>query len=475
MCAGLPLLASQAAGLLHDDAGLRLGELVRRMRGQGRLAALEAGHHEGMVGPSAVFEVMYRELGPAAARLYRAIGLHPVRDFDQGLVTALFAERPADGAEALGQLARRGIVRSDRRGRYLMEDLTYEHAGVAAARDEAADQRGWIRGRIAGYYLRGAIAASRLLSQRWTLSPLYDEEPPFPVPDFRVPAEAGVSGDGTDPLAWTRENLPAIMACMRRSGRAWEAAGPAPGYRWQMAEATNAYFTHEGPSDERATILAWAEEDADACRDADAQARIQAQWGEMLLGHGRLDEAEERFIRSLRAAESGSEYRGRGAALEWLGITERRRGNAARALEYFDRAVPFLDPARLRSQALLQIHRADALALLDDQQAAQQAYLAAAGLFRRLAAEGKRDHANEGKVLMGRAELLAGTDPRQARALLDEALALFRAALRPHQEAKAWEALGDIGDGASAWQQALDLYQRLSLTGDADRVRAKLQ
>jgi tetratricopeptide (TPR) repeat protein len=475
ICAGLPLLASHAAGLLHDDRDFSLAELARRMTGQGRLAALEAGHDESMDRPSAVFEVIYRELKPPAARLYRAIGLHPVRDFDPGLVAALFAERPEDGAEGLGQLARRGIIRSDRRGRYLMEDLTYEHAGLAAARDDDAGERRWIRDRIADYYLRGAIAASRRLSQRWTLSPLYDEEPPFPLPDFRPPADTGAPGDRVDPVAWTRENLPAIMACMQRAGRAWETAGPVPGYRWQMAEATNAYFTQEGPGDERATILAWASDDADACGDADAQARIQAQWGEMLLGHGQLDEAEERFGRSLRAAENGSEYRGRGAALEWLGITERRRGNARRALEYFDLAVPFLDPARLRSQALLQMHRADALTLLGDEPAARQGYLAAAALFRQLAAEGKRDHANEGKVLVGQAELLAGADPGQARILLKEALTLFRAAGRSYQEAKAWESLGDLGDGPGAWQAALDIYERLGLPKETDRLRAKLQ
>jgi tetratricopeptide (TPR) repeat protein len=475
MCAGVPLLASLAAGLLHDDGGLRLAELVGRMTAQGRLAALEAGHEEGMVSPSAMFEVTYSELGPAAARLYRAIGLHPVRDFDPGLVTALFAEHPADGAEGLGQLARRGIIRSDGRGRYVMEDLTYEHAGLAAARDDDAVDRRRIRGRIADYYLRGAIAASRLLAQRWTLGPLYDAVPPFPLPDFRIREDAGPPAEGVDPVSWTRESLPAIMACMQRAGRTWEISGPVPGYQWQMAEATNAYFTREGPVDERATILAWGEQDADACGDTDAQARIQVQWGEMLLGRGRLDEAAERFGRSLRAAESGSDYRGRGAALEWLGITERRRGNAVRALEFFDLAVPFLDPGRPRSQALVQMHRADALATLGDQAAALEAYLAAAGLFREYAAQGTRDRANEGKVLLGRARLLAGPDRNQALALLQEALGLFQAAGRPREEAETWELLGDIGDRAAAWRASLDLYERLGWADDADRVRVKLQ
>lgn len=474
ICAGLPLLAIQAAELLSDDRFASLAGLARRMTDQGRLTALEAGDDEDMGSPSAVFDVMYGELDPPAARLYRAIGLHPVRDFDPGLVTALFAERPADGAAALKQLRKRGMIRPDQRGRYLMEDLTYEHAGREAVRDDDAGDRAWIRGRIADYYLRGAIAASRLLSQRWTLGPLYDEEPPFSLPDFRVPAGTAAPADGVDPVEWTRENLPAIMACMQRAGRAWDAAGPVPGYQWQMAEATNGYFRRGGPSDERATILAWAEEDAAACRDADAQARIQAQWGEMFLGHERLDEAAERFSRSLRAAEGGSEYRGRGAALEWLGITEIRRGNGERALEYLDRATPFLDPGRPRSQALRAMHRADALALLGDRPAAMESYLAAVGLFRQWAAESERDRVNEGKVLLGQGRLLTDSEPGQARPLLEEALALFRAERCSREEAEAWEALGDLGDGAGSWQTALELFERLGWTTDAERVRAKI-
>ncbi|MBO0821364.1 MAG: tetratricopeptide repeat protein, partial [Nocardiopsaceae bacterium] len=469
ICAGLPLLAIQAAELLSDDRRLSLAGLVRRMTDQGRLAALETGDDEDMDSPSAVFEVTYGELSPPAARLYRAIGLHPVRDFDPGLVTALFAERPADGAAGLEQLRKRGIVRPDQRGRYLMEDLTYEHAGRAAVRDDDAGDRSWIRRRIADYYLRGAVAASRFLSQRWTLGPVYDQEPPFPLPDF------GNEEDGVDPVSWTRENLPAIMACMQRAGRAWDAAGPVPGYQWQMAEATNGYFTRGGPSDERATILAWAEEDAAACRDADAQARIQAQWGEMLLGHGRLDEAQERFERSLRAAEGGREYRGRGAALEWLGITELRRGNGGRALEYLDQAMPLLDPDRPRSQALLAMHRGEALALAGDQPAAMESYAAAARLFRQWAAGGVRDRVNEGKVLLGQGRLLADSEPGRARPLLEEALALFQAAGRSREQAEAWEALGDLGDGAGGWQTALGLFEGLGWETDADRVRAKLQ
>jgi tetratricopeptide (TPR) repeat protein len=195
----------------------------------------------------------------------------------------------------------------------------------------------------------------------------------------------------------------------------------------------------------------------------------------MLLGHGQLDEAEARFKRSLSAAGNGNEYRGKGAALEWLGITQRRRGDNARALEYFDQAEPFLDPARPRSMALLRMHRADALAGLDDQQAAMDGYRAAMGLFREHAAKARRDYDNEGKVLMGQAALLTDTDTGRARTLFREALVLFQAGDRGYQEAKAWEALGDLDNATDAWRAALALYERLRFQDDASRVREKLQ
>ncbi|GAB3654194.1 tetratricopeptide repeat protein [Actinocorallia lasiicapitis] len=460
MCAGLPLLASHAAGLLYDDEELLLADLADRMAEQGRLAALEAGHDDPMVRPSAVFEVVYRELGPAAARTYRALGLHPVRDFEPALIAAI---EPDD--EGLRQLVGRGVVHRDRRGRYVMDDLTHEHAGLTADRDLGPDERRAVRAGNDDYYLRAAIAADT--ARRWKLSPLYDEEAPFPLPAFAR------QGGTTDSSAWFSENLPAITACMERTSRVWE--GARPGYGWQIAEATNAYFTSVGRDAERATILGLAERDAEACQNPDAQARIQAQWGEMLLGRGELDQAEQRFQRSLRAAEQGTERRGQGAALEWLGITERRRGDARAALGYFDRALPFLDPRRPRSRALLHLHRADALSVLGDRAAALDAYRLSGEAFGEYAALGERDLTNEGKVLVGQAELLAADHPDQARTLFEEALDLFTEDRRDYQAAKVWEALGDLGDGAAAWRRALELYEALKMKDAADRVRTKLR
>jgi hypothetical protein len=92
-------------------------------------------------------------------------------------------------------------------------------------------------------------------------------------------------------------------------------------------------------------------------------------------------------------------------------------------------------------------------------------------LFHQMAA---RDHANEGKVLVGQAEVLTASEPERARTLYEEALVLFETAGRPYQAAKVLEALGDRGDDA-AMRKALELYEQLPDPVSADRVRAKIR
>lgn len=459
LCAGLPLLAARSVGTLNDRGELTIAAFVGKMKVHGRLAALDSGHEDSMALRSVVLDVAYGELDQSAARLYRALGTNPVRDFDMGLITAVFVGLPEDAHEGFDQLRGRGIVSAAPSGRYLMDDLTHEHAGQVAKSKPSDHARD--RDRINGYYLRTAIAVSTALQQRWTLSSLYYEPAPFPIPEFPPPDDPAAD-------AWFNENLPAIMACMERAAHIWD--GAELGYRWQMAEATNAYFTRSGRIDDRRTILGWGERDAEACHNPDAQARIQIQWGEMFLGQGRLDDAEPAFRRSLEFAQQGAEYRGVGSAYEWLGITERRRGNGERALAYFDLSEPFLDPAKPRTLALNRLHRADARALLGDVEAAMACYGEALALLRKMT---RRDHANEGKVLNGMADVLKASEPERARALYEEAQVQFQAAGRRYEEGKAWESLGDLGN-AAAYRRALELFEQLPDQTPANRLRARI-
>lgn len=503
LCGGIPLIAGHAAGLLYDEPELSVAELVERMEESGRLTVLEESV-ESVLRPAAVFDVFYDELPEDAAYLYRALGSHPTRDFDRWTVRSLFPGSPRRADETLDVLADRSLVKQARGGRHVMEDLTYEHAGLVARGRGTARERARVRELIGDHYLYGAVAADT--AKRWKLGPLYGRPAPVPLPDFAAANEAHrkrtATPEGFGPWLehrrrrrdrsaeqdpgrsdratsheWFEANLDAIVACAARSGRLWEGSRPRPGYRWQMAEATNAFFAAHGHWDARATVLTLGTEDAVACGDQDAIARMHAQWGEFLLGRGRLDEAGEHLRRSLAAAShpDAKAVPGRGAALEWLGILERRRGAPDSADAYLDESLPFLDHSRARPLALHHMHKGDVALLRGDRAAALERYKESAEWFRRHAEEDEPDFANEGKVLFSQARTLAERDPHDALAPLESALERFVRADRAHQAGKALELLGDLGaDTRERWEQALEVYGLVGDTAAVERVSAKL-
>lgn len=505
LCGGIPLFAGYAAGLLYDAGDLSVAELADRMEQSGRIDFLEE-VSEAATRPAAVFDVPYQALDPDAARLYRALGTHPTRDFDAWLARAYFPEEPERGTGALRQLLDRALVKTDWAGRYVMEDLTYEHAAWVARTRGSARERRLDHQRTRGYYLFGAVAADT--ARRWKLGPLYGKASPYPLPDFTGARHAGAAeppesvGEPLDqwlkrrrrvrersallkpredewrpgPAVWFEANLEAILACVESTGRVWDGSRPEPGYAWQMAEATNAYFTAHGRIDERLTLLALAARDAEACADADATARVRAQWGEALLGRGRLAEARHQLELSLEAARTeGADPRGRGAALEWLGILERRQGDRAASERLLDESLPFLDHTRVRPLALHHMHRGDTALGDHDHGAAAGHYEESLRLFGEHALQEGPDHANEGKVLERLARLAEKDDPARSVTLLHTALGHFLAADRAYQIGKALERLGDLGEDAEQrWTTAAEVFDLVGAAGAADRVRGKL-
>lgn len=503
LCEGIPLFAGHAAALLHDSDDLSVAELVARMEESGRIAFLEESS-EAATRPAAVFDTFYRALAPDAALLYRALGTHPTRDFDAWLARAHFPEDPERGFGALTELLGRSLVKTDWAGRYVMEDLTYEHAGWAARTRSSAEERQRFHERTRGYYLHGAVAADT--AQRWKLGPLYGKPSAYPLPDFAT-AEHTSGARTADsapeqlerwlehrrhvrersarltprrkewdptPGLWFEANLEAILACAEGAGRVWDGTLPEPGYTWQMAEATNAYFTGHGRIDERVTLLALAARDAEAGGATDATVRVRAQWGEAMLGQGRLAEARQQLEFSLAAARTeGADPRGKGAALEWLGILERREGDREGSERYLKESLPFLDHTRTRPSALHHMHLGDTALWADDRQAAAESYTESLRLFGEHAVQERPDHANEGKVLARLARL--AEDEERAVALLNTALDRFVAADRAYQVGKVLERLGDLGDSPEQrWTTAAEVFDLVGASAAAERVRGKL-
>lgn len=490
LCAGVPLLAGHTGGLLSDEPTLAIADLVARMEEAGRLAHLEEAARTA-TRPAAVFDVFYRELAPDARLLYRALGVHPTRDFDRWLARAVFPGDTDKGEAALDVLLRRGLVKVDRAGRYVMEDLTYEHARLAAECEEPAERRE-VHRRFADYYLYGAVAADRVRTDRWRVGDLYEAQAPCSLPDFRstrreadsvgfdawldrrrqVRERSARQGAGVpSPDEWFEANMDAILAFVHRSGRVWQGTRPAPGYAGVMAEATNGYFTANGRVDERLTLLDAAERDAEG--DDDVLARVLAQFGEAMLGQGRLAEARTYLERSLAAARGdGTDPRGQGAALEWLGILERREGDAGAARALLEESLPLLDHTRPKALGLHHMHMGDVALLAGEPRRALECYRTSLSFFR---GHSWRDHANEGKLLVNQARIIAEEHPDQAIGLLEEALDRFVSANRAYQVGKVLERLGDLGrEPQEWWDRAVEVFELVGALGAAGRVRDKI-
>ncbi|SIO87503.1 hypothetical protein [Nocardiopsis sp. JB363] len=493
LCAGVPLLAGHTGGLLSDEPALAIADLVARMEDTGRLAHLEEAARTA-TRPAAVFDVFYRELDPDARLLYRALGVHPTRDFDRWLARAVFPGDADQGDKALDVLLRRSLVKVDWAGRYVMEDLTYEHARLVAEGEEPAERRE-VHRRFADYYLFGAVAADKVRTDRWRVSDLYRAEAPCSLPDFAATKREAGSVDldawlehrrhvrersarqtpgVPSPDEWFEANMDAILAFVQRSGRVWQGTRPEPGYAWRMAEATNGYFTANGRVDERLTLLALAERDAEG--NDDALARVLAQRGEAMLGQGRLTEARTCLERSLAAARGdGADPRGQGAALEWLGILGRREGDVGAARAHLEESLPLLDHTRPKALGLHHMHMGDVALLAEEPQRALEYYRTSLSFFREHAASRRRDHANEGKLLVNQARVIAEEHPDQAVGLLEEALERFVTADRAYQAGKVLERLGELGrNPRERWGQALEVFELVGAVGAARRVREKL-
>src|SRR5262249_56377913 len=103
-CARLPLALTIAAARA-EQSGFPLATLAAELTGAGqRLDALDAGDAVSQV--RAVFSWSYAALSPAAARLFRLLGLHPGPDISAAAAASLAALLPTQTRQLLTELTR---------------------------------------------------------------------------------------------------------------------------------------------------------------------------------------------------------------------------------------------------------------------------------------------------------------------------------------------------------------------------------
>jgi len=231
-CARLPLALTIAAARAAQS-GFPLTalacELVEASR---RLDALDAGDAVSQV--RAVFSWSYTALSPAAAGLFRLLGLHPGPDISAAAAGSLAAVPPAETRRLLAELARASLLTEHVPGRYGFHDLLRAYAADLTHTVDPGDQRRAGIGRVLDHYLHTAHTADRLLHPHRDPIPLA-LPPPGPGVTPEQPADYGQA------LDWLAAEHPVLLAAV---GLAADAGLDT--HCWQLAWALATFLDRRG-------------------------------------------------------------------------------------------------------------------------------------------------------------------------------------------------------------------------------------
>ena len=284
-CAGLPLALSIAVGRATAGRAKRpLAQLATELRdARNRLDALEEG--DAATDVRAVLSWSYDQLSPAAARMFRLLGLHPGPDISLSAAASLAGISRAEAGTALRELTRTHMAAEHLPGRFTFHDLLRVYATDQAERHDPEPERSAAVQRMLDHYLHTAMAASQRFSP--FRSPLRLATPQPGV----LPAEMA---DKDQAMGWFDAEAPVLLTLIE-----YASANGFDTHAWQIPWTLGPFFHRRGRwrsyAASQRTALAAAQRLDDTLALAHAH---------HLLGHAQLQindysSAEPNFRRAL--------------------------------------------------------------------------------------------------------------------------------------------------------------------------------
>jgi tetratricopeptide (TPR) repeat protein len=322
LCARLPLALRIAAERINSSSR-PVGEAVAELATEPRLDALAAGDdpHTAVRG---VLSWSYQALPPAAASLFRRLGLVPGVDRDAYAAAALTNGALPDVRRLLGTLTSAHLV-EEHRGRYRMHDLLRAYANEHAEAADAEPDRAAATQRLLDYYLITAATAMDVAFPH--------EKPRRPdIPAAHLPTPAL-----TDPqraMAWLdaeRNNL--VAAAVHAADHGW------PSHTVRFADTIYRYLLSGAHHADALTIHQHALRAAVSERDPTGEAGALNNLGNLHWQLSRYDQALEYYQRAFALRRSTGDRVGEAAVVNNLGVICQMRGRYDEAFAYYSQAL----------------------------------------------------------------------------------------------------------------------------------------
>jgi tetratricopeptide (TPR) repeat protein/transcriptional regulator with XRE-family HTH domain len=445
-CGRLPLALRVAAELAATRGCATLADLTSELADmRHRLEVLQTGGDQRTT-VRAVFTWSYQDLNPAAAGLFRLLGLQPGPDI-AAPAAARLAGLPLSGARrAIGQLTRAHLVQEQVPDRFSCHDLIRLYAAEQAAAHDDEPRRSAALTRLLGYYLSTAVCAVDLL---YPAGPGAPPRPPGPPPAGAGPAPA--VRDRLSARAWLdaeRANLTAAAGYAARNGL--------PGYAIGLSTTLFFHLDYGAHFPEAQAIHSAAALAATAAQDRQAQAHALINLAGVALRQSRTSEAAGHYRQALALCRDCGDRFGELRARASLASVEQRESRYQQAAGHYRQVLQLCRDLGIRTheiRVLTALGQIDLLRGLHDQ--------AAAG-FRQAVdlCQEAGDHNSRADALLGLAEvdLHQGRYP-QARARLAEARAVYADTGNQSSDVHALYYLGLLELREGHHQQAASLLQ----------------
>ncbi|MDG4798268.1 BTAD domain-containing putative transcriptional regulator [Micromonospora sp. WMMD1082] len=236
-----------------------------------------------------VFSRSYLALSPAAARLFRLLGLHPGPDLTADAAAALAGVSAAAVRPPLRELTRLHLLTEHAPGRYSFHDLLRVYAAELADSSEHAEDRRAGRRRLYDHYLHSAYPAALLLQPQWA--------PIDPVPPLPTAARRPVTDHDTA-LAWFTAEHRVLLRVVRQAAECGFEA-----YAWQIAWASNTFVAPRGLWQDQLSVQQIALAAAEKIDDIAGQATANRLLSRAFTRLGEHEDAEYRLRRALELYE----------------------------------------------------------------------------------------------------------------------------------------------------------------------------